>query len=603
MTLSVFLKNMYKFASGVVPQISMQNSPVQMNPYIFGADVVVGTAGAVVGRQAIKSETAIAIMEYMSESQKTEFEAIKTLSELREELEGRITAILSDYTQMINQAAVVSTLTLGMATAAFSSLMGNTDGQPEWKSTMFSISCVVTVCLSILSVIESFFLGVHINQVEARFIGGVYPHINSDRYRKFEPEELKNLNAKFNFVVVTFFSSFLSFSTTVLSTMYIGLGLSNHPFKEDNRMVKGGDLAVNHSDYAFDTRYGVEEKMSDMEPNYVRTATIMTIVVGLTYFIILFRFFESYSNHIYGKSLLRFLVLCGCMKPVGKDEDQDLLTPIETAAERFNILQEHIGKRCRKWIVSSLSLLTMVSRIASGELSFFNQAQLPTKFKINLNIPNRNDQNWFRKVVSTISSWTEVVFNTLEDATLTSEDLWTQAPKLKKAYACKHHMSELNTNISVIQKYQSSERAEPLNELSYNMQPWARFIAFAVLIWGISGGIVLTMLACILSIILIMLINTCTCCSGNFKICGCGELEIDSSRGARKITACHFKWLYGIYKKQIKIKRDQNSTRERRKSRDVSEATFDTKIDDDDRRMLAMYSHTHHRKNYSSIQF
>ena len=198
---------MFRFAAGVVPQISMQNTQMTMNPYTFAANVVVGIPSAVVGRATIKTETACAIMEYMSESQKAEFEAIKTLSELREELEERITAILSDYTQMINQASVVSTLTLGMATAAFGSLLGNTDGQPEWKSTMFSISCVVTVCFSILSVIESFFLGVHINQVEARFAGGVYPHINSDNLRKFEPEELKNLNAKFNFVVVTFFAS------------------------------------------------------------------------------------------------------------------------------------------------------------------------------------------------------------------------------------------------------------------------------------------------------------------------------------------------------------------------------------------------------------
>ncbi len=563
MPLDDFAKGMYKFASGVVPQIALKNSSLKMNPYAFGADIVVGTATAVVNRKTIKSEIAIAIMEYMSASQKTEFEAIKTLSQIREELENRITAILSDYTQMINQASVVSTLTLGMATAAFGSLLGNTDGQPEWKSTMFSISCVITVCLSILSVIESFFLGVHINQVEARFAGGVYPHINRDKHRTFEPEELKNLNAKFNFVVVTFFTSFLSFSTNVLSTMYITLGLSNHPFVEDNRVVKGDDLTVNHTDYAFDTRYGVAAKMSDLEPNYVRTATIMTIVVGLTYFIILFRFFASYSNHIYGKSLLRFLVLCGCMKPSGTDEDQDLLTPIETAAERFNLMQEQIGERCENWIVSSLNLLTMVTRIASGELTFFKQAELPMGFRVDMNIPNENDRNWFRKVVSTISSWSEVVFNTLEDATLTSTDIWTQAPKLKKVYACKHHISELKTNISVIEKYQSSERAEPLNELTYNIQPWARFVAFAVLIWGISGGVVVTILACVVGVVFIMILNMCTCCSGK---CFGGLYTYDSARGVRGLTTCHFKWLYGIYKRQIQITRPPPSIRERRQS-------------------------------------
>lgn len=600
MSLTDFFNHMIKFASDVVPQIALKNSPIKMNPYAFGTDIVVGTASAVVGRQTIKSETAIAIMEYMSASQKTEFEAIKTLSELREELEERITAILSDYTQMINQASVVSTLTLGMATAAFGSLLGNTDGQPEWKAAMFSISCVITVCLSILSVIESFFLGVHINQVEARFAGGVYPHINRDRLRKFEPEELKNLNAKFNFVVVTFFASFLSFSTTVLSTMYIGLGLSNHPFVEDNRMVKGDDLAVNHTDYAFDTRYGVAAKMSDLEPNYVRTATIMTAVVGLTYFIILFRFFASYSNHIYGKSLLRFMVLCGCMKPAGKEEDQDLLTPIETAAERFNLLQEQIGKRCEKWIVSSFNLLTIVTRIASAELSFFEQAKLPSEFRVDLNIPNEKDRNWFRKVVSTISSWSEVVFNTLEDATLTSKDIWTQAPKLKKAYACKHHISELNTNISVIQKYQSSEKAEPLNELSYNIQPWARFISLAVLIWGISGGVMVTILAFVFGIVFIMIINACTCCSGNLKICGCEKFEIDSAKGVRLCTTCHFKCLYRLYKSKIKITRSNNSIRERRM---INGGQKDEAVNNYTNNPFSTRHRNFAGKDYSSIQF
>ena len=285
------------------------------------------------------------------------------------------------------------------------------------------------------------------------------------------------------------------------------------------------------------------------------------------------------------------------MAPTGTDEDQDLLTPIEAAAERFNLLQEHIGRRCERWIVSSLSLLTMVSRIASGELSFFKQAELPGDFSANLNIPDRNDQNWFRNVVATISSWSEAVFNTLEDATLTSEDIWTQAPKLKKAYDCKRHISELNTNISVIQKYQSSERAEPLNELSYNMQPYARFIAFAVLIWGISGGVVLTILSCVFGIVLIMIINACSCCSGKC----CGIFEIDSAKGARECTTCHFKWLYRIYKKQIEIKRDEHSTRGRRRSRDAGSIPEEGRD-----AMLDVYPHHRRRfagKNYSSIQF
>ena len=57
---------MFRFAAGVVPQISMQNTQMAMNPYTFAANVVVGVPGAVVGRTTIKTETACAIMEYMS---------------------------------------------------------------------------------------------------------------------------------------------------------------------------------------------------------------------------------------------------------------------------------------------------------------------------------------------------------------------------------------------------------------------------------------------------------------------------------------------------------------------------------------------------------
>lgn len=82
----------------------------------------------------------------------TELQAILT------QLESRITSILSDYTALLNQISIVSTLMLGVATATFGALLGNTEDQPSWKINLYVISCVMTVCLSILSVIESFFL-------------------------------------------------------------------------------------------------------------------------------------------------------------------------------------------------------------------------------------------------------------------------------------------------------------------------------------------------------------------------------------------------------------------------------------------------------------
>jgi len=554
-------------------------------------------AAVVVGRATLKAETTIEVMGYLAQAQKTEFEAIKALSELRETLEGRITSILSDYTQMINQASVVSTLTLGMATAAFGSLLGNTDDQPEWKSTMFAMSCVITVCLSLMSVIESFFLGVHINQVEARFAGGVYPHINGGDLRKFDPEELKNLNAKFNFVVVTFFASFLSFSTTVLGTMYIGLGLSDSVFEHDGRIINKGDLFVN------DPRFNAtgHAPLYNIEPNYVQTATTMTVIVGLTYFVILFRFFATYSRHIYGKSLLRFLVICGCMQPHGEDEDEDLLTPIEAAAERFNLLQEHITKRCTTWLLSSMNLTLVIANFSFNEFSVFDEKNIPKEFSAGGEVPAYKDQNFFRKTISNVSLWSNKLFDMLENATLTSTDIWSTAPKIKKAHACKNHIAELKTNITVIERYQLSESAEPLAKLSYNMKPWARIIVFAILVWSISGGVVVTILFFVLGILLTVLVNMCTCCRGSCWT-PCGREKLDSMTSIiRRMTTSHFNCLYKVYKKQIEIERPSsiNTTG----PTDEASSSMTTGSNPLWKHDAGLYRRTYAGKDYSLIKF
>ena len=64
-------------------------------------------------------------------------------------LEQRISTILSDYTALLNQVSIVSTLMLGVATATFGALLGNTDDQVQWKVNMYVISCVITICLSV----------------------------------------------------------------------------------------------------------------------------------------------------------------------------------------------------------------------------------------------------------------------------------------------------------------------------------------------------------------------------------------------------------------------------------------------------------------------
>ena len=304
---------------------------------------------------------AVAMMRF--ETVQNVFDNIQTLISLRQELEDRITSILSDYTQMINQVSLVSTLTLGMGLGAFGSLLGNTDDQPEWKIVLFTSSCVLTICFSVLSVIESFFLTIHINQVEARFVGGVYPHACRDlKRRSFQISELEDLNSKFNFIVVTFFISFLIFATTVLGTVYIGLGLSNSVFSDDLRLV--GGLSAHR--FVNDVRWPrnvTEVPLSTFEPTYVSAASTLTFTVIVTYGIIVYRFLSSYINQIHGKQLLRFLLLCSCMDPT--KSSHNIKTPMKAAAGRFNDLQLRISVLTQQWFESSAQCIVDILNFQS----------------------------------------------------------------------------------------------------------------------------------------------------------------------------------------------------------------------------------------------
>lgn len=318
-----------------------------MNPFSI---LTSGVFGAL-NRNTVLNKTRLAGAMMRYEAQQIVSANIQTLIGTRQELEDRITSILSDYTQMINQVSIVSTLTLGMGLGAFGSLLGNVEDQPEWKLVLFTCSCVLTICFSVLSVIESFFLAIHINQVEARFVGGVYPHISKDSERRtFQLSELEDLNSKFNFIVVTFFISFLIFSTTLLGTIYIGLGLSNSVFGDDSRLVD-----VSGHKFVNDTRWPVgatEVPLSLFEPSYVSAAQLLTYMVIATYSLIMYRFLSSYIQQIHGKQLLRFLLLCSCIDPTDKSS-HNIKSPMKAAATRFNDLQRDISSLTEKWFISS----------------------------------------------------------------------------------------------------------------------------------------------------------------------------------------------------------------------------------------------------------
>jgi hypothetical protein len=521
--------------------------------------------------EILKSNAVLAAAMMRFEAQQTISDNIQTLISLRQELEDRITSILSDYTQMINQVALVSTLTLGMGLGAFGSLLGNTDNQPEWKIVLFACSCVLTVCFSVLSVIESFFLAIHINQVEARFVGGVYPHICKDvKRRSFQISELADLNSKFNFVVVTFFASFLIFATTVLGTVYIGLGLSNSVFADDSRLVDlDGHPFIN------DTRWptgAASTPMSNFEPSYVEAASTLTSIVSITYGIIVYRFLSSYVRQIHGKQLLRFLLLCSCMNPVDKTS-HNINTPMKAAAKRFNDLQLRISDLTEQWFESSakciLDILSFQAEHGNAKLKN-DLREIREKFEsiaTNYNPAKglhmeKQQQGYFATVKNIYNDarlkkpdyddkngigafmWKEIKYDwnmavaKWDMAVLTlshgcgqamnlvrrSTKKWNSDARQISEYmvdeTTKHVIACLEARIDVMKQHVIAENAMKAPHLYYKLGARQRFAAFIFLfiylIFGTTGSII----AFGVALLTFVLFNLFTCCGLSPCFCG-----------------------------------------------------------------------------------
>ena len=255
---------------------------------------------------------------------------LEKLQEILVQLEERITSILSDYTSLLNQISIVSTLMLGVATAIFGALLGNTEDQPSWKVNMYVISCVFTICLSIISVIESFFLSIHIYAEESKFTAGLKPHRTTGT-RSFHLDSLKGLSKSYSASIVTFFMSFLFFSASLLSMVYIGLGKSMYILGEDNRYYK---------DYSDRFPAGAPKKVSEVEPEYTGIAFSMTMVVIITYAIILGLFITKYRKYVLWPSIL--LECCGMTK-------ESLKEPMRETADDFERIQQDLNREFTIW--------------------------------------------------------------------------------------------------------------------------------------------------------------------------------------------------------------------------------------------------------------
>jgi hypothetical protein len=260
------------------------------------------------------------------------------LVELREDMEERIRHVLSDYTQMVNQVGIIATLTLGIALGAFGSLLGNIDDQPEWKKTLFVSSIVATSLLSVAAVIESFFLSIHINQVEAKFTAGVTG--NYANIRAFDSDNLIKLNDTFTFIMLTFFLSFITFGTTMAGSVYLGLGVSNSIFDPDNRLINGMGNIVNVTD-------GIRP-ISEIESDFQSTAFWTTFSIVIFYGLLTVRFLSKYIYYIHWKGCLRCVLFIGLQGLSASTSSMRL--PIMIAADKYNEIQHNIATKTTEWL-------------------------------------------------------------------------------------------------------------------------------------------------------------------------------------------------------------------------------------------------------------
>jgi len=279
----------------------------------------------------------------------TKGETIRFMDEILQKLQSRISTILSDYTSLLNQVSLVSTLMLGVAAGSFGALLGNTDDQPQWKVTMYCISCIITICLSVISVIEAFFLSIHIYGEESRFIAGVSQHVKKvdlsfkpmtknlrtpsgngiqlTTWRTFNTDAIKGITSSYSLVIITFFLSFLSFSLSLLSMLFVGLGLSESVFVFDQNMIYDKSDMFNQSNTT----------VGELENGYVGNAIWLTVIVICTYSYIIASFFMKYINDIHwGKNSC-------CTKCQKKGTSNvSLKIPMAKTAAEFDAVQKSI---------------------------------------------------------------------------------------------------------------------------------------------------------------------------------------------------------------------------------------------------------------------
>ena len=475
-----------------------------MSSYLSAVLAVYNTAKQAT-RDKLISNISVLEMHYLV--QKGLFDNIFALVELREEMEERISSILSDYTQMVNQVALVSTLTLGMALGAFGSLLGNTDGQPEWKKHIFVVSSVVSSLCAIVAVLESFFLSIHINQIEARFAAGIYPHLceecdDGTRSRQFETSELSNFNADFNFIVFIFFGSFFSFAVTLLSSVYLGLGLSDSVFLPDD-----GPLPPAYTDI-----YPNFTKISEVEIHYTEYSKYTTVAVFVVYGLLLIRFFSKYLNYIHSRRFLQLVVyFCGCERYTS-----NLKTPMIHVATKFNKLQNQISEQAQEWYKSNKKFIALLEKWQRDKLDFVKDEQTLAKIEA-----DDSDENLLVGLFNFLENVFELTINTVEAGQKQNSNAEQAMLLITKRNASKRYKTAVMQQRKLLQALINTELGGSQDKIRNNVNCCGRLLQ---VLWTLSFGVVLFVIEIGLVIITLVIVLV-----WKLSCEGCGQCESDQN--------------------------------------------------------------------------
>lgn len=266
------------------------------------------------------------------------FDEIKMFLSKRERLEERMRVVLNDYQQMINQMTLVSTLVVGFSVGHAGELLGNVDGQPEWKKTLHNTSTLIATVFGLMSVLEGVFYSVRLNVVEAKFLSGRYPLAVS--YERAVPyldiNVVKDLNARYNAIFLFFSVSIFGFSVALMASMYVSQGYST--------TTSGSDPT------------------HPFELDWSASVAVYWSILTLFWVWSVTRFVGSWASNIHGKTLeIFFRDVCCCGNRPITDPD-NIRRPLETLATRFKNNQIQLFCCLDNWEKKAYAVIQLLKR-------------------------------------------------------------------------------------------------------------------------------------------------------------------------------------------------------------------------------------------------